>query len=95
MWHFHNKAALCEAAGYNYVEVVGEEVMACERGNKGTIMVYDRELNYVRKITGTDMGKLHALAADSTGNIYATDWRKLCVHVFSHQGDHLRSFGCN
>ena len=84
-----------KAAGYLYVEVVGEEVMACERHNKGTIMVYDRELNYVRKIAGIDMGELRALAADSTGNIYATDFDKLRVHVFSHQGDHLRSFGRN
>ena len=84
-----------KAAGHLYVAVVGEEVMACERGNKGTIMVYDRELNYVRKIAGTGEGELRALASDSTGNIYATDWDKLRVHVFSHQGDHLRSFGCN
>ena len=82
-----------KAAGHTYVAVVREEVMACERDNKGTIMVYDRELNYVRKIAGTDMGELRGLAADSTGNIYATDWDKLHVHVFSHQGDHLRSFG--
>ena len=79
-----------KAAGHIYVEVVGEEVMACESHNKGTIMVYDRELNYVRTIAGTDMGDLRGLTADSTGNIYATDWDKLCVHVFSHQGDHLR-----
>ena len=84
-----------KAAGHLYIEVIGEEVMVCERGNKGTIMVYDRELNYVRKIAGTDMGDLRTLAADSTGNIYATDWDKLRVHVFSHQGDHLRSFGRN
>ena len=84
-----------KAAGHNCVEVVGEEVMACERSNKGTIMVYDKELNYVRKIAGIDMGDLRALVADSNGNIYATDWDKLRVHVFSHQGDHLRSFGCN
>ena len=82
-----------KAAGHTYVEVVGEEVMVCERGNKGTIMVYDRELNYVRKIAGTNMGEFRALATDSTGNIYAADWDKLRVHVFSHQGDHLRSFG--
>ena len=84
-----------KAAGHTYVAVVGEEVMVCERDNKGTIMLYDRELNYVRKIAGTDMGELRGLAADSTGNIYATDWDKLGVHVLSHQGDHLRSFGCN
>ena len=84
-----------KAAGHNCVQVVGEEVMACEHGNKGTIMVYDRELNFVRKIAGTDMGVLRGLGADSTGNIYATDLDKLRVHVFSHQGDHLRSFGRN
>ena len=84
-----------QAAGHRFAVVVGEEVMVCERDNKGTIMVYDRELNYVRKIAGTDMGDLCGLATDSTGNIYATDLDKLCVHVFSHQGDHLRSFGCN
>ena len=84
-----------QAAGHRFAAVVGEEVMVCERGNKGTIMVYDRELNYVRKIAGTDMGELCGLATDSTGNIYATDLDKLRVHVFSHQGDHLRSFGCN
>ena len=83
------------SGGHNYIEVVREEVMVCERDNKGTIMVYDRELNYVRKIAGTDMGELCGLAADSSGNIYATDLDKLRVHVFSHQGDHLRSFGCN
>ena len=27
---------------------VGDEVMLCERGNEGTIMVYDKELKYVR-----------------------------------------------
>ena len=82
------------ATGHLFAAVVGEEVMVCERRNKGTIMVYDRELNSVRKIAHTDMGQLRALAADSTGNIYAADWDKLRVHVFSHQGDHLRSFGC-
>ena len=32
-----------KAAGHTYVAIVGEEVMACERDNKGTIMVYDRK----------------------------------------------------
>ena len=30
--------------------VVGEEVMVCVIDNRGTIMVYNKELNYVRSI---------------------------------------------
>ena len=36
--------------GHIGMTVVGDEVMMCERDNKGTIMVYDRELKYVRRI---------------------------------------------
>ncbi len=30
--------------------VVGDEVMVCECNNGGTILVYDREVKYVRRI---------------------------------------------
>ena len=88
------KQCSVDANGHNCVAVVGEEVMVCERNNRGTIMVYNRELNYVRKIVGAGMGELCALATDSAGCIYAADSNKLCVHIFSLQGDHLSSFGC-
>ena len=38
--------------GYIDIAVVGDEVMITEQNNKGHIMVYERELNYVRQITG-------------------------------------------
>ncbi len=36
--------------GYRGVAVVGDEVMVCERNNRGTILVYDREVKYVKFI---------------------------------------------
>ena len=42
--------------GQRGVAVVGEEVMVCVKDNRGTIMVYDKELNYVRPIKHRDMG---------------------------------------
>ncbi len=36
--------------GHWDVAVVGDEVMLCERFNKGNIMIYDRELKYKRRI---------------------------------------------
>ena len=38
--------------GFRGVAVVGDEVMVTECGNEGRIIVYDRELKYVRQIVG-------------------------------------------
>ncbi len=42
--------------GHRGVAVVGDEVMLCERFNEGTIMIYDRELKYKRRIQQDDAG---------------------------------------
>ena len=47
--------------------------MLCERGSKGTIMIYNRELEYVRRIVHEDMGLFVNLSSDSHGNLYITD----------------------
>ena len=57
-----------QGSEHHGVAVVGDEVMVCERVNKGTIMVYDRELKYLRKITGRGMGTFYELSPDSHGN---------------------------
>ena len=77
------------------VAVVGDEVMVCERGNKGTIMVYDRELKYVGRIAGRSMGEFYDLSPDSHGNLYVTDYDNSVIRVFTLDGDLLRSFGCD
>ena len=75
--------------------VVGEEVMVCVKDNRGTIIVYDKELNYVRSIEHRDMGYFYAISADSHGNLYCTDYTNAMIQVFSNDGVFLRSFGCD
>ena len=81
--------------GHCGVAVVGDEVMLCELGSKGTIMIYNRELEYVRRIVHEDMGQFIKLSSDSHGNLYVTDWEKSMIRVFSNDGVLLRSFGCD
>ena len=75
--------------------VLGEEVMVCERNNRGTVMVYNRELKYVRRIEHGDMGQFWDVSADCHGNLYVVDRTNLCIQVFSNKGVFLRSFGCD
>ena len=75
--------------------VVGEEVMVSVKDNKGTIMVYNKELNYLRSIEHSDMGYFYAVSADSHGNLYCADRNNAMVQVFSNDGVFLRSFGCD
>ena len=75
------------------VAVVGDEVMLCEVDNESTIMIYNRELEYVRRIVHEDMGEFSNLSSDSHGNLYVTDYSKCMIRVFSNDGVLLRSFG--
>ena len=74
---------------------VTDEVMVCERNNKGTIMVYNRELQYMRRTEYGGMGKFEETFADCHGNLYVIDISNLCIQVFNNKGVLLRSFGCN
>ena len=79
--------------GHKGVAVVGDEVMLCEYGSKGTIMIYNRELEYLRRIVHEDMGLFVNLSSDSHGNLYVTDCGKSMIRVFSKDGVLLCSFG--
>ena len=79
--------------GQRGLAVVGEEVMVCVKDNRGIIMVYDKELNYVRSIEHRDMGHFLAISADSHGNLYCADNDNAMIQVFSNDGVFLRSFG--
>ena len=99
-----NRILRCDQNGGNYqvqevkhvkkgqrgLAVVGEEVMVCVKDDRGSIMVYDKELNYVRRIEHRDMGYFWAISADSHGNLYCAD---TMIQVFSNDGVFLRSFG--
>ena len=82
-----------KGSGHWGVAVVGDEVMLCEYGSKGTIMIYNRELEYMRRIVHEDMGQFVNLSSDSHGNLYVTDIDKSMIRVFSNDGVLLRSYG--
>ena len=79
--------------GYTDVAVIGDEVMMCEANCTGTIVVFDKELNYVRHIQQKRTGSLTGIASDNHWNVYATDCSNTCIQVFSNDGVLLRSFG--
>ena len=81
--------------GHRGVAVVGDEVMLCEQNNKGTIMIYDRELKYKRRIQGGGEEKFINMSSDLHGNIYVTDYDYDCVRVYSKEGVLLRAFNCD
>ena len=83
-------------SGYRGVKVVGDEVMVCD--SKGGVMVYTKELKYVRKIGSQgdgpgQFGGIWGVSSDEHGKLYVSDCVKSCVHVFSN-GEFLHSFGC-
>ncbi len=78
--------------GHQEVAVVGDEVMLCERSNTGTIMIYNKKLQYVRRIQHEGGGVFRGLSADINGDIYVTDYSNNSIHVYSNSGILLRSF---
>ena len=89
------KVQQVKGPGHYSVAVVGNEVMVTESGNGGRIMVYDRELKYVRQIVGADKSSFYFLSSDSHHNVYVSDDGNSSVQVFSNGGEFLRSFGCD
>ena len=89
------KVQQVKGPGHVSVAVVGDEMMVTERGNGGRIMVYDRELKYVRQIVGADKSSFLFPSSDSHHNVYVSDYGNSSVRVFSNHGEFLRSFGCD
>ena len=85
--------------GHVSIAVLGEEVMVIEQHNEGQIMVYDRELNYVRHISSRNTTRLISLCPDSRGHLYIgdiSDEKKIHViekkiHVINKKGGILCS----
>ena len=79
--------------GYTCVAVIRNEVMTCEVRNEGTIKVYNKELKYVRQITSLPTAGLFSISSGEHGNLYVSDKKNSCIHVFSNGGEFLCSFG--
>ena len=90
------KVQQVEGPGLWGVTVVRDEVMLCERGNKVTIMIYTRELEYkyIRcEVVHKNMGQFVNISSDNCGNYYVTDIGKSMIQVFRNDGVLLRSLG--
>ena len=81
--------------GYIGVAVVGDEVMVIEQYNASTIMIYDKQFKYVRRIQQAGDSRYARLSVNTRdNNLYVTATDDL-IHVFSKDGNLLRSFGCD
>ena len=77
--------------GHYDIAVVGDEVMVTQKNNKGQIVVYDREVNYVRLISSRNKSRIRHLHPDRHGNLYISS-DDHTIQVLSKTGDCLRSF---
>ena len=82
-----------ESPGHIAVAVVGDEVMVTECNNYGVIMVYDRELKYLRQIVGVNNNTMYGLCPDSHHNVYVCDCENSSIQFYSKDGKLLHSFG--
>ena len=80
-------------SGRSALFIIRNELLISEYGSRGTIMVYDRKLKYVRRIQHKDMGEITDISADVHGNLYMTDFSNACIQVFTANGVFLRSLG--
>ena len=80
-------------SGHYDIIVVGEEVLVTELNNKGQIIVYDRDLNFVRHICTTIKTKtiLRYMCPDSHGNLYVSNGSSTIV-VLDMKGNILNTF---
>ena len=79
--------------GHLGVAVVGEEVMVTERYNASTIMIYDKQFKYVRRIQQAGDREYRRLSVNTyDNNLYAIATDDL-IHVFSSDGNLLLSCG--
>ena len=81
------------------VAVVGDEVMMCDNKHN-CIMVYTKELEYVRQIgsRGKGPGKfdnIRDISSDEHGNLYVSDAGNHRIQVLSNNGKYLHSIGCD
>jgi DNA-binding beta-propeller fold protein YncE len=80
-----------------HLAIVGEEVMVSE-DSKNVVMVYSKDLKYVRQIGSHGEGpgqflRVRGVSSDEHNNLYVSDGNRGCVHVYSNSGEFLHSFG--
>ena len=88
-----HEVKLEKGSGRHALFISKNELLIAELGHEGTVMVYDKELKYRRRIQYKEMGVAADISDDVHGNLYITDYNNSCVRVFSADGNFLYSFG--
>ena len=58
-------------------------------------MVYDRELQYVRRVEHSGLGQFTGVSAANHGNLYVADHANDCTQVFSKRSCLPTLLGCD
>ncbi len=90
---YFNNVQVQEVKGCNlmYIIAVGDEIHVTEYSNEGQIVVYDRDLNFVRHITTTSRTTLRHMCPDPHGNLYVSTYDKTII-VLNMKGNILNTF---
>ncbi len=80
-----------QGRGHYDIAVVGDEVLVTEKENKGEIVLYDKDLNFVCCISIGNEIQLRYLCPDSQGNLYVSTGAGSIV-VLNENGDIVHSF---
>ena len=70
---------------YSYIAVVRDEVMVGDL-NTNVIMVYTKDLKFVRRIGSHgdgpgQIGEIQGVSSDEDGNVYVSDYYNVCPCV--------------
>ena len=82
-----------KGSGRRSLFIINNELLISEGNSKGTVMVYNRELKYMRRIELKNTGQVVDISADVRGNLYMTDDHHSGIQVFGVDGAFLHSFG--
>ena len=74
--------------GNRRIVIADEEELACAADVCGTILVYDRNLQYAREIQHNGGGEFYDILADSQHNLRVANFSNDIIHVFSIDSPH-------
>ena len=78
--------------GRSALAITDQKLFMAEYCVFGSIKVYNKQLQHLSTITHRDM-KVMDISVDIHQNLYVSDAKNSCVHVFTKDGVHLRSIG--
>ena len=80
------------STGRSALAIANKKLFMAERELQGIIKVYDKKLLPISNIRLEGVS-VACISVDSFQNLYVSDTNNIAVHVFTNDGDHLRSFG--